>query len=924
MLREENSLVKMDDQLADLLWATEHLSNLNNRLPESPAVSLDDFVDQCSELIEGMNPRQHNDPQKRSIKLPKSKLWITPFQLWEGWRMLNQRERTGLRGGIQASSAGTGKSYMCLTALLLRGRIFESERQVKESWRKPEPSGKSPQKARPAQHLPYTAGASEPNMRCPSQKPGDIVCYCVPTSRARIFIDFGIAPRGVSLVQAPLAVLDEWIPIFRDAVLDPSAYNIVIVHPNVPPSLRRNFGQITNALKPGAKGPDHALETYIFCSAHNNAKVLETLTARDISVGVMFSDESHKAMKLESGSMAIAQSQSSLGDGLDLWLISATPITRLLEDFELPVRIFSNSTHLSRARSMETMVASYATVRDSYENQTAFCQRWDKVFDSDLVLRSTDTSQFCGKAITNLQIVDPKKLMFHTEREHLEAVQEVAYLAREKIRNKELWTRRMEQREFRLDYASEIDARLHFVSLFPGAASLILQETDGFDVEEESIQMEIAAMNFANKLRVEKIESYQQHLEQVSHGSPKLMYILEEIGRMRADRAEREGDPEVQASPRKESLSMKKMVIITPTLGTAVWLYLFLLKRVPDLHPVCLHGQASASDREAALNSFQSLTARPYAKHSYILIAPFSVGGTGLNLQSANYQILVYPPSTRTIETQAFARTNRTGQRLPLHHTVLITQDNPADRINVVNSAGRSIRNDPFEIGRRLVLAELDGSKKVQRLEDWGYGIIELDDPEGECEIYLALDFPTVGEGQFGGVRIITALRATGEGVDKLIYFSRDTVASGTVCVTQAWNNDEGRPRHETLPLRDITLGVWVYYLGRDVRDLTTMMYSLVVENNLSLVVRPRVYALMNEQMTNSLVIYREARSQQEAEAFRALVEGAPFCIGAQKMLDEYREFAGIQIESFVFDVVVPKPAKRGDLPYFNFKINFR
>lgn len=162
-------------QLASLLEESQDpVSNLNSQLPVASPVSMEDFVEQCSDLLEGFNPRLHDDPQERSILLPKSKLLVTPFQLMAAWKMLNQRERTGgLRGGLQASAAGVGKSYIVLAVCLLRARIFETSRLVKQFWADSKKGAKRGAAAR--SHLPASAQGS--GQRCPSQKPGDIICY---------------------------------------------------------------------------------------------------------------------------------------------------------------------------------------------------------------------------------------------------------------------------------------------------------------------------------------------------------------------------------------------------------------------------------------------------------------------------------------------------------------------------------------------------------------------------------------------------------------------------------------------------------------------------------------------------------------------------------------------------------------------------
>lgn len=907
-------------QLASLLAESESdsVSNLNTQLPVAPPVSLNEFAE-LSDLIQGVHPDSHTDPRSRSIAIPRSKLAVTPAQLFAAWQLLNQRENTGLRGGLLASAAGTGKAYIILAVALLRARIYQSASQVKTLWTSSNPKGRKTRSS-PGAHLPADAYGS--GLVCPSQKDGDILCYCVPTSKARRFVDANVAPRGVSLIQAPLPILGQWIEIFEGAVLDTSAYNLCIVHENVPSRLKRDFRGVVKSLSQTSGRVSVAPETYIFLSSHGNTKVLGTFAGEySPSVGLMFSDESHVAMRLESRSMAIAQSQSQVGQGLDLWLVSATPI-RSLEDWELPISLFSNSSELSRTAAVADIIGTRARARSSKHDMAAFQSHFNKVFDLNLVLRNTVTSKFCGKPITDLQIIQPNKVWLTTPQQYFDDIQEVAYQAREVFRS-EARIAKDNKVAYQPQYASNVDAGLQFVSVFPGAAKLIRQ--GDLDIEERAVRESIDKMK-GNKLKVEMVARFTDNLEEIFHGSPKLDFILAEIQRMREDKDERAPDPELQGSLHAENLKIKKMVIVTPNLGTAVFLYLFLLKRVPSLAPALLHTRARPEHREAVLNSFTSLTARKNARHSYILVTPFSAGGTGLNLQSANYQILVSPLNSRDSETQCFARTNRTGQRLSLHHSVLVTQDNPADQINVVKYADRTIRNDPFEMSRRLVLAEPDGSKAIQRLEDWGYKVENVDiGGLGELMRTHLEDFPLVNTSEIQ-VRRVTVPSVTKATIDELVYFdSSDFTFSDTLVCTQAWNkrNDE-RHIHEKLPLREIFCSFWVLHLGRQLRNLKRILYYDVIQEDLADELRPLVYGLMGEDMRTSLVIRREGGSAQEAEAFAVLCERAPFCNGAQKMVRELPEFEEVEIESFEF---LPM---RGDeelvegQPLFSFRIHLR
>ncbi|KAG8164523.1 hypothetical protein KVR01_006441 [Diaporthe batatas] len=883
-----------NSQLAGLL-EPDPLTNLNHQLPQSPAVTLDQFIQECSELIEGIEPRRHVFPEVRSIKLPKTRLSVTPFQLYEAWKMLNQRERTGLRGGLQASAAGVGKSFIVVSVVVLRARLYEVSRQVKEFWSLPPVTGSS-RGGRPAsaKHLPSTTRGS--GHKCPSQAKGDVVCYCVPTSKAREFIDAAVAPRGATLIQAPFAVMPQWIDLFETGNLDPSTYNLIITSPATPSRLKRDFTRVVKSLdQPGAKGSHQALETYIFFSSHTNPKIRETFTEGSIQVGVHFSDESHGAMRLETGAMAISQAQSKIGDGVDLWLVSATPI-RLLKDFELPIQIISSSSDLARCTAMADLVTAHTTARSSTEDMNTFLSHWSRVFDGRLVRRNKVSAQFNGRSITGLRVTRPDSKWLETPQQHIGSVQKVAHMTREVVRESARVAKEKNE-VFKPDYNSNIYAKLHFVSLFPGAAELISKGE--LKVENNEVQELVRKIKVSDKHKVENIESYTQHVEDAARGSPKLEFILAEIGRMRADREEREEIPGLQETPRRENLALKKMVIITPTLATAIMLTIFLQKRMPSLNPVCFHALGSPEHREAAFKSFESLTARKNARHSYVLITPYAVGGTGLNLQSANYQIFTFPPGSRDNQTQGFARTNRIGQRLSLHHSILIMQDNPADKINVVNFGGRKVIGDPFDdIRRNLVLAAPDGTKKIQRLSDWGY---ELHKHEIYSKAVERLYSTTITQDQCHAREITHPSYSAEESLDIFDYFDAGSVGGDTLAVSEAWNAFDQRPRHEVLALRDIILGFWVHELDRPATSLKHLVYFVVKEELLRYELWPEIYALMRKKQTENLLIRRDGGSTAEGQAFNILLQNSPFGIGVQKMLDEYNEFARVKIVSFEF-----------------------
>lgn len=89
------------------------------------------------------------------------------------------------------------------------------------------------------------------------------------------------------------------------------------------------------------------------------------------------------------------------------------------------------------------------------------------------------------------------------------------------------------------------------------------------------------------------------------------------------------------------------------------------------------------------------------------MIGSFDTIGTGANLQRANYQILTSPlPRTREV-SQAFGRTNRTGQKLPVVHKILVLEENPVDRANLCMINSRDIQSNPYNMSEKLELPVL-------------------------------------------------------------------------------------------------------------------------------------------------------------------------------------------------------------------------
>lgn len=214
-----------------------------------------------------------------------------------------------------------------------------------------------------------------------------------------------------------------------------------------------------------------------------------------------------------------------------------------------------------------------------------------------------------------------------------------------------------------------------------------------------------------------------------------------------------------------------------------------------------------------------------------------------------------------------------------------------------------------------------DTYKEIQNLEDWGYTVYDDDSDKEAHDIVIRDTYPGVEESQHQAIRIFVPSLSQ-RVVDEFIYFDAGTTAGNTLAITQAWNkNRDNRPKHEKLPLREIILAFWVLHLRRAPHDLSAIIYYVVVEEKLEEELFHAVYNLMGEDVLTNLTLNRETESLQEKEAFTLLLEEAPFCIGAGKMLEEFEEFAGVRIKSFEFLPIDTEDPEKADKPPFHFRI---
>ncbi|PSR79517.1 hypothetical protein BD289DRAFT_94107 [Coniella lustricola] len=723
------------------------LHNLNGWLPVSPSPSMDEWTRCCSIFPHLQTHALAQDIKARSIRFPWSRLYLTPLQFYSAYLTIQGK------GGFLSHDMGLGKTHTVLAACALKGLIAASKARVVGDWGSPFAN----------RHLPRATGPRH-GLQCPSQaqRAGDVICYCVPTGMTRRLAD--VVKPGASLIQVPIATMAAWAQAINAADFKaPAAYNFVIVSQSseIPPHLRRDLDTFRRAFRMGATaarrtvknsydltwqshaaleclGNDifvisHGDETFFKTFQHKPTDlnprppldtVFERSTVYGAPIGLTFIDEAHLPGVYDSNRtpMVMAMCHKWILNA-DLWLVSSTPLGTKggLESLVFPMRLVDAHLHTKMPQLADCH--KDAVYKKTAEKMQDFLAMFRDMFTTKLVLRFLHSSTFLGQAVSSIQHVRPRLVVAATPRGQRAAVQTLA------TRSKESVPTHYGHADSLAHAPSVVRDELYFVSLFPAAARLI---NDGkMHVRDKDVRTKIRALE--DRTHVLAIDEVLQHWRHVGRHSPKLHLILSEVERANADRRERpaattggggvvvvvsSAPPDLTRRPSSSSrkqrpaaednnLALKKLVILTPTVATAVYLYAWLRLepsvQVHNINPVLYHEDLSRNARARIEQDFQSLDRnRPGKRTARTLIATMAAAATGMNLQVANYQILTSPCPSAAELGQAFARTNRAGQPLPVHHSILVLDDSPIDRINMACLAQREIKSDPYALDAGL------------------------------------------------------------------------------------------------------------------------------------------------------------------------------------------------------------------------------
>ncbi|KAG6360478.1 hypothetical protein INS49_011540 [Diaporthe citri] len=221
------------------------------------------------------------------------------------------------------------------------------------------------------------------------------------------------------------------------------------------------------------------------------------------------------------------------------------------------------------------------------------------------------------------------------------------------------------------------------VSTFPGAAGHLLD--DRVDVRSEAIEAQLRR----GGSRCSSLQFFtlpQDKFDELTADSAKLAKILKSIEMMVGTAGE------------------QRMVITCLHLFEAALILAGIQKHfsATNLRTVYLPSHPTADERRQF--SLHWSTENKASTRIVIVLEDFDAFGLGLD--RANWQILTGPVRTKEQEARIFSLTNSAQQQRSLHHLLLLTEDNPADRLILSRQAKLIVTSDPFDMNSPLSLRE--------------------------------------------------------------------------------------------------------------------------------------------------------------------------------------------------------------------------
>lgn len=678
------------------------------------------------------------------LKIPFTKLRLRSYQAWDVFVMLISNMR-GLNGGMlasQYSSDPTIYKQTCLAVCFIRALVAYTKAECQLEWKLC-----CQDKNRRRRHHPESNPFSQ---KCPSDNPLGIQCFCTGSTTREIS---HYLSRGIQQIFVRQENIDEWVKLIDNCSPDPRYYEPLLIHHfsrehlrpgpefkgkmEINPKFRRTthrgeqnvFDAEWSVSPPSSSNPKRQPERYIVLVGQepNYLKRYRTFMSNRLDdfgyntedqklkgqvpidpsdrypysygafVGLHIIDQYYLVSPTSPIFELIEEHRYIMHKAVDTWVVSEKPMNNgfnglipllrciyrskwnkplELHHYKLPEKL--RVSELLYQRAIDPRLAA-----ESKDVQLAIDHFTNKLYRY-LVCRRTLNSEWFDRPIS--KSLGPTTYSSSTPRvgSLILDVQGIFDKARADIRSICGGSVNVNQVVRCLKTYKQL--RLcQIVSTLPGAAGYLI---DGdIDVSNESVEASLLKTGRRSSLELFPLPA--DRLDELLANSGKLTYILEAIEMML----------------RMSAIGEKQRMVISCIHLFEAVLVLTGIRRHFDtsaLKAVYLPSRPSAYER----NYFSHNWSSEDRKSIRVVIVLVDCEEVGFGLDRANWQILTGPTRTKDQEVRVFSLTNSTRQRRPLHHYLLCTEDNPADRLILSRQANSTVISDPFDMNSPLLLSE--------------------------------------------------------------------------------------------------------------------------------------------------------------------------------------------------------------------------
>lgn len=705
----------MDGELENLLRV------MSNPSPSSFAKFCDFFLlDQAqSEEIQNLD---------EELQIPFTKLRLPVYQVWDAYFMLTSKLR-GLNGGVLSYQYPSDSTYrsVCLAACFLRALVAQSWAECRRH---------------PQNHLPKDA--SVVGKRCPSGDPLGIRCYC-SGGAAREIVDS--LSRGMQLILVRKESVDEWLKLVERCAPNPLYYEPLLIHhfyrENLRPGpnfkgkmeIRPMFRRITSRSEqsvfdadwevrpPANNNPQRQPERYIIFAGQEpkylsryrffmsnrlsdfgyDGRELKGQVPIEPDAADRYSYGAHVGFhlvdqfeRLEGDSpifKLIDEHRHITQNNVDTWAISPKPMSNgfsgLYSFFNcISKRKWLDPLHPNHFKHPSTLQKSEMIYRKAIAPNMAGASQDLKIardhFANQMFIyvccRRTMTSKYFGQYISKYS--EPLTVSFTTPRagSMILNVQAIYDKARADIRTASGGSFNINQVVRCLKTFEQL-ILCEIVSTFPGAAGLILEN-------KVSVKPEDLGKIGRRRMSLAESPALLRNIDELTENSEKLQWIFKTIEAMLDVRGDRQ-----------------RMVITCIHLFEAALVLIGIHKYFDTSAVKVVYLPSRPTDFEKHIFSMNWSTDNRYSTRIVVVLADFEESDLGLD--RANWQVLTGPSRTKEQEAKILSLTSTREQRRQLHHFLLCTEDNPADRLILSRQANCNIISDPFDMNSPLLLREL-------------------------------------------------------------------------------------------------------------------------------------------------------------------------------------------------------------------------